>query len=37
MAFGVQLTCCFDDEREDGEKRLVRLLVDYGRGSWQGW
>jgi hypothetical protein len=37
MAVGTQLACCFDDECEDREERLMCLFVDYGRGTWKNW
>jgi hypothetical protein len=30
VAVGAQLACCFDNECEDREERLVCLFVDYG-------
>jgi len=34
VAGGAQTACCFDNEGEDGEERLVSFLVDYGRGAY---
>lgn len=36
VAIGAEGVCCLDDEREVGEQRLMRLLVDDGRCSWEG-
>jgi hypothetical protein len=33
----VEFACCLDDDRENGEKRLVRSFVDYrGRACREG-